>query len=127
MLNSGVVWSRYFFLCFCSAGKSARGIKLVMSTALLDLKAALDEVLAVIDARNQGSVLVLHRATLALLTLEDRQHELPDGLKRKFLNLLARLRENAWIQHPQAGLAEIKRFYVALLKAIQLPNRQALN
>ena len=98
-----------------------------MSTALLDLKAALDEVLAVIDARNQGSVLVLHRATLALLTLEDSQHELPDGLKRKFLNLLARLRENAWIQHPQAGLAEIKRFYVALLKAIQLPNRQALN
>lgn len=99
--------------------RSAHCITFDMSNDLLDVKAVLDEVLAIIDAHEQGPDRVLRRATLLLLTAEDHQEELPGDLKRRFSRLLSSLRENAWIQNPDVGLAEIKRFHISVLKAIQ--------
>jgi hypothetical protein len=97
-----------------------------MSKPLLELKAVLDEVLAILDAREQGPDRVLRRATLTLLSMEDLQDNLPGELNHKWSKLLACLRENAWIQHPEVGIAEIKRFHIAVLKAIQLPDVQTV-
>lgn len=98
-----------------------------MSGYLLEVKAVLDEVLSAIDAGEHRSDRMLRRATLMLLAIEGKQDELPTDLKRRFSQLLSSLRENAWIQHPEAGLAEIKRFHVYVLKAMQGPHPRTLH
>ena len=95
---------------------------MAMSNPLQAVRAVLDEVLGPNDARKQESTSTLRRATIALLNMENVQDELPRDLGRKFASLLSHLRENAWLQHPELGIAEIKRFRVAVLKAIQSPD-----
>jgi hypothetical protein len=93
-----------------------------MSKSLLELKTVLDEVLTIIDACEQGPGRALRRATLALLSVQEDKDQLPTELKHKFSKLISCLNDNAWIQHPDRGFAEIKRFNVAVLRAIQMPS-----
>jgi hypothetical protein len=98
-----------------------------MSKPLLELKTVLDEVLRIIDDCDGGSDWALRRATLVLLAAQQFKDQLPNELKYKFSRLIACLHESAWIQHPDRGFAEIKRFNVAVLRAIQMPGGQTVH
>jgi hypothetical protein len=98
-----------------------------MSKPLLELKTVLDEVLTIIDACEHGPGWALRRATLALLTVREHEDQLPGDLKHMLSKLISCLNENAWIQHPDRGFAEIKRFNVAVLRAIQMPGGQTVH
>jgi hypothetical protein len=98
-----------------------------MSNPLLEVKTVLDDVLAIIDACEQEPARVFRGATLMLLTLREHTDQLPDELRHRFSKLMTRLEENAWIQHPDIGFAEIKRFHIAVLRAIQLPRAQIVH
>jgi hypothetical protein len=91
------------------------------------LKTVLDEVLTIIDACEQEPDSALHRATLALLAAQEHKDQLPNELKHKFSRLIACLHESAWIRHPDRGFAEIKRFNIAVLRAIQMPGGQTVH
>ena len=96
-----------------------------MSRSLIEIKAVLDEILKLIDDRRLEPDRLLRRASAALLALEDHQDDpLPGDLKYRFSSLLCSLRANAWNASPEVGIAEIKRFYIALLRAIQLPGQR---
>jgi hypothetical protein len=96
-----------------------------MSSSLLEIKAVLDEVLKLIDDRRREPNRVLRRASDAILALEHHQDDpLPGELEYQFFSLLSSLRANAWNASPEVGIAEIKRFYIALLRAIQVPDQR---
>jgi hypothetical protein len=96
-----------------------------MSRSLIEIKAVLDEILKLIDDRRLEPDRLLRRASAALLALEDHQDDpLPGELKYRLSSLLCSLRANAWNASPEVGIAEIKRFYIALLTAIQLPGQR---
>jgi hypothetical protein len=92
-----------------------------MLNSLLEVKTVLDEVTEALDDRMGKTDRALEGASLTLVRLADHQHLLPDELRRRFLTLLSYLREQAWRRHSELCVAEIKRFYVALLAAIQRP------
>jgi hypothetical protein len=92
-----------------------------MSKPLLELKTVLDEVLTIIDTCEHGPAWALRRATLALVSVREYEDQLPGELRHMWSKLISCLNENAWIQHPDRGFAEIKRFNVAVLRAIQMP------
>jgi hypothetical protein len=48
----------------------------------------------------------------------------PGDLKYRLSSLLCSLRADAWNASPEVGIAEIKRFYITLLGAIQLPGQR---
>jgi hypothetical protein len=91
---------------------------------LTKMKAVLDEVLELIDTRRREPDRVMRYASAALLAFEDHQDDpLPGELKYRFSSLLSSLRANAWKSSPEVGIAEIKRFHTALLRAIQVPDQ----
>lgn len=92
-----------------------------MLNSLLEVKTVLDEVMEALDDRMGKTDRALEGALLTLVRLADHQHLLLEELRRRFLTLLSYLREQAWRRHPELCGAEIKRFYVALLAAIQRP------
>ena len=93
-----------------------------MSSSLLEIKPVLDEVLKLIDDRRREPNWVLRHASDAILALEHHQDDpLPGELEYQFFSLLSSLRPNA---SPEVGIAEIKRFFIALLRAIQVPDQR---
>jgi hypothetical protein len=95
-----------------------------MPSSLIEIKTVLDELLELIDDRRLEPDRLLRHASAVLLALEDHQDDpLPGELKYRFSSLLSSLRANAWSASPEVGVAEIKRFYSALLGAIQIPDQ----
>jgi hypothetical protein len=45
----------------------------------------------------------------------------PFELENAMQIFLSAVQQNAWSRHPEVAFAEIKRFYIALLRAIQQP------
>jgi hypothetical protein len=88
---------------------------------LLEVKPVLDEVMEVLDDRTRKTDRALEKASLTLASLENHQHLLPDELSRRLLTLLSHLHGNTRRRHSEICVAEIKRFYGALLGAIQQP------
>jgi hypothetical protein len=88
---------------------------------LLEVKTILDEIMDDLDDRTKTIHQVLERACPKLQRLADHQRSLPAELSLRLSILLTHLRGQAWRRHPEACVAEIKRFYGALLAAIQQP------
>jgi hypothetical protein len=92
------------------------------------MKAVLDEVLELIDDRRREPDWILRHASAVLVAFEGLQDDpLPGELKYRFSSLLSSLRANAWKSSPEVGIAEIKRFHTALLRAIQVPDQRELD
>jgi hypothetical protein len=92
------------------------------------MKAVLDEVLELIDDRRREPDWILRHASAVLVAFEGLQDDpLPGELKYRFSSLLSSLRANAWKSSPEVGIAEIKRFHIALLRAIQVPDERELD
>lgn len=89
-----------------------------MSNSLIEVKAVLDEVMEMLDNRTKKTHRILEGVSHKLLRLSGRQHSLPEEISRGYSRLISHLSQET---HPEICVAEIKRFYGALLAAIQLP------
>ena len=89
-----------------------------MVNSLFEVKNILDDIMEELDDWTRRTNRVLETASLKLLKLADYQHSLPDELNRRLSKLISHLRQKT---HPEIRVAEIKRFYGALLAAIQQP------